>query len=445
MHAAVTQGVDKVHAQVADTLLVSEIDLELNKAIQQFVSSRFQKNNKYRQGFEESQKRRDDLRSLVEESYIQTSFKEEISGYDSDFPLFAETFGLPGNYMFYVNLQARLWKSNRCVKLPYTINQATADYYFAVPWKEGIGVDADGLSTRYVGALLAADRDPDDNDILNASDGSGAVEYVDFWRWGESWNDTATAFTSLNPQSVYPGQFTNVLKDILRYSVGGLLHPDNPDPGDYQEGIGADWEELDNIYHPKHLIIPWGEQYSNMLDEFNQPIFSADLSNGWLSYMCSFAEASENSSGLLGDLKYQTPLRMLTPTTGEKRYPAPFNSQSLSWLNAGIKRETQPVKLVQFDDVYVMAKDPFNKTKNSSPLATMRGNHIDIYTDETFIIDTVKLTYIRQPQVVQSPNTDCDLPEHTHEEIVKMAVSSILEGISDPRYKSHQHEVDKIE
>ena len=51
MHAAVSQGVDKVHAQVADTLLVTEIDLELNKAIQQFISSRFQKNNKYQQGF----------------------------------------------------------------------------------------------------------------------------------------------------------------------------------------------------------------------------------------------------------------------------------------------------------------------------------------------------------------------------------------------------------
>ena len=47
--------------------------------------------------------------------------------------------------------------------------------------------------------------------------------------------------------------------------------------------------------------------------------------------------------------------------------------------------------------------------------------------------------------MVQSPNADCDLPDHTHEEIVKMGVSSILEGISDPRYKSHQQEVDKME
>jgi len=40
---------------------------------------------------------------------------------------------------------------------------------------------------------------------------------------------------------------------------------------------------------------------------------------------------------------------------------------------------------------------------------------------------------------------DCELPEHCHQEIVDMTVSSILEGIGDPRYKSHQLEVSKNE
>tara|TARA_R110002012_G_scaffold24556_6_gene81961 strand:- start:1565 stop:2911 length:1347 start_codon:yes stop_codon:yes gene_type:complete len=443
MHAAVAQGVDKVHAQVADTLLISEIDLELNKAIQQFVSSRFQKNNKYSQGFEESQKRRDDLRTIVVESYIPTVFKEELAGYDADYPLFVDTFDLPSDYMFYINLQTDIWKSNRCVALPYTLDISEGYYYFALPWKEGVGGDQDGLSTMYVGAILIADRDPDFED-MSTSDGED-VEWYDFWRWGESWNDTPNAFTSENPQTVYPGQFTNVLKDILRHSRGGLLDPTNPDPGNYWDGVGADWEELDNIVEPKHVIIPFTEQYFNTLDINGNSIYSADQSNGWLSYMCSFREASENSQGQLGSLVYQTPLRQLTTTNESKRYPVGFNSQANSWTNVGIIREIQPVKLVQFDDVYVMVKDPFNKTKNSSPLATMRGNHVDIYTDETFITDRVKLTYIRRPAVVQSPSADCDLPDHTHEEIVKMAVSSILEGISDPRYKSHQQEVDKME
>jgi hypothetical protein len=36
---------------------------------------------------------------------------------------------------------------------------------------------------------------------------------------------------------------------------------------------------------------------------------------------------------------------------------------------------------------------------------------------------------------------NCDLPEHTHEEIVKLAVSMALENIEQPRYQSYQNEV----
>jgi len=76
----------------------------------------------------------------------------------------------------------------------------------------------------------------------------------------------------------------------------------------------------------------------------------------------------------------------------------------------------------------------------------MRGNSIDIYTSDIFIIDTVKITYIRKPgEISLSLGIDCELPEHTHQEIVAMTVSSILEAISDPRYKSAIMEVTKNE
>jgi hypothetical protein len=40
---------------------------------------------------------------------------------------------------------------------------------------------------------------------------------------------------------------------------------------------------------------------------------------------------------------------------------------------------------------------------------------------------------------------NCELPEHTHQEIVAMTVASILEAISDPRYQSASVEVTKNE
>ena len=53
MHIAIQQGVDKINSLQADTLLLQEIDLELNKAQMKFINTKYGKNNKYQKGFEE--------------------------------------------------------------------------------------------------------------------------------------------------------------------------------------------------------------------------------------------------------------------------------------------------------------------------------------------------------------------------------------------------------
>ena len=435
------QGVDKVHAQTADTLLSAEIDLELNKAIQQFVTTRFQQNNKYRLGFEESQKRRDDLRALVVEATIPAIFKEVLNDYEADFPVFIDTCPIPKDYMFQVNVQVDLWRSKRCVGLPY-VTQATENvFYFLIDKVSGIQNNVDGLSTEYVSYYNIANAEPSADDF-NVDANGDPILWENFWEWGYSWNNDNSAFTSNNDITIYPSNFNQVLGDILIYGMNGLIGNPitglNSIPGEYQDNIGPDYENLvaQNLFAPSSIIIPWTQMMDQQQGEPLTNVYSADLSNGFLSYIIGFSAE--------GAMLYKSPLQELVSTTS-KRYPSTFNSTNDSWTNAGILKEVHPVKVVQFDDVYVMTQDPFNKTKYSSPLATMRGKRIDLYTDETFIVDSVRLTYIREPQIVQAPNTDCDLPVHTHEEIVKMAVSSILEGISDPRYKTHQLEVGKME
>ena len=103
-------------------------------------------------------------------------------------------------------------------------------------------------------------------------------------------------------------------------------------------------------------------------------------------------------------------------------------------------------KYSQHDDIYTLLEDPFNTTKHSAPLTTIREDFIEVYTDDTFIVDRVSILYIRRPvEVSITTLTDCELPIHTHREIVEMAVDSILEGISDPRYRTHQMETLKSE
>ena len=110
-------------------------------------------------------------------------------------------------------------------------------------------------------------------------------------------------------------------------------------------------------------------------------------------------------------------------------------------------------KFVQNDDIFTVLKDPFNTTKLTSPIYSMSGfsgtytdeqgeeitlsvPQIEIYTDSTFFVDTVHIRYIRTPNDI-AEDQDCQLANHTHQEIVNMAVDLLLESISDPRYKSH--------
>lgn len=86
--------------------------------------------------------------------------------------------------------------------------------------------------------------------------------------------------------------------------------------------------------------------------------------------------------------------------------------------------------IVQSDDIYELLKDPFNKTSPKEPIADISEDGIDVYTDDTFLIDGIIINYLKKPTTVSlSTSTDCDLPEHTHDEIVDMATELMLSDI----------------
>ena len=237
MHLAVQQGVDKINSFQADTLLSEEIDLELNKAIDKFINLKYGKNNIYNKGFEESQKRIDDLKELVVNSDI-------VVAYDS---------------------------------------------------------------------------------------------------------------TSVNKSFVY-------VSDKL--------------PKDYR-------------YLIKSLVTTTYERSCTPLSKEEQTL----------------QEPVKNQAKALGSLK-----------------------------------------IVQQDDIHTLLNDPFNTTKKSKPLGIFESGKLYIYTNDIFIIQNLKITYIKNPSKVSlSLEVNCELSEHTHQEIVDMAIGSILEGISDPRYKTQQIELGKNE
>jgi len=97
----------------------------------------------------------------------------------------------------------------------------------------------------------------------------------------------------------------------------------------------------------------------------------------------------------------------------------------------------------QIDDPYSEHILHYNTAK---PLRLFNNAAVELISDGTYTITYYHLTYLKKPtEVSLSGSVDCDLPEHTHDEIVKMAVNSMLENVEQPRYQSHTNEVITME
>ena len=127
MHLAIQQGVDKINSLQADMLLPEEIDIELNKSMFKFINTKYGRNNIYRKGFEQSQKRIDDLRTLVTEFEGPTTYK---GFYNNDF--FIDQFKLPKDYMYLVNQKSTV-VINKCEPLEFNFDNTAPCSYFVLP------------------------------------------------------------------------------------------------------------------------------------------------------------------------------------------------------------------------------------------------------------------------------------------------------------------------
>lgn len=69
-HIAFKLGLDKLDSQNYPDILPEEIDFLLNNAQDRFVKQRYGRNNPKREGFEETQKRTEDLKTLIKSAHI---------------------------------------------------------------------------------------------------------------------------------------------------------------------------------------------------------------------------------------------------------------------------------------------------------------------------------------------------------------------------------------
>lgn len=108
---------------------------------------------------------------------------------------------------------------------------------------------------------------------------------------------------------------------------------------------------------------------------------------------------------------------------------------------------TRDIRVVEQDKAYASLQNPFAKTSMDYPMAIVYDEEVRVFQDrEKFILKTLTVDYIRIPVSINlSSSIDCELAEHTHHEIVDLAVKNIIEAIESPRYQSNSIEQQQSE
>lgn len=83
------------------------------------------------------------------------------------------------------------------------------------------------------------------------------------------------------------------------------------------------------------------------------------------------------------------------------------------------------------------------------PLKLIQDNNVILYTDGNYKISEYQITYLAEPSKIDSSNITnleyTDLPEHTHMEIVKMAIQIYLATKPMQHYNAYSNEIASME
>lgn len=182
-------------------------------------------------------------------------------------------------------------------------------------------------------------------------------------------------------------------------------------------------------------------------------------------------ESFEQSQKRIDDLRTLVTETRLVPTTpggtSDKpnlylipvaNFPANYmlflnDEVSITFLNevTGVSTTTRTSTTPCTSDTYShMVNDPYSEHRlhlgTAKPLRMFTAKGVELIPDGTYTIPYYYMKYLRTPAtVVYATGTDCDLPEHTHREIVLLTVKILIENIESQRYNTHTVEINQSE
>ncbi len=374
MHIAVNLGVQKLASFQVDNLLPEEIDHELNLSQLRFVKQRFNaRSNRQGKGFEQSQKRIDDLKSLIVEHQDNTQYYGEV--YTSKYsPIYVDRYTLPLDYLFLVSVRAETKYS--CTAVPEQRKVITNLRYVKF-----------NLTPPIKGYVL--------KDIYVFKSSSATWVKINT-------TDLSTIDKVMNSD--------NYILDV---------HPVLALPEQNSAGIT---QHISPNVDSNHLYLQFKFNIAlDIISDELDPLYNKCLYTVWVNPLDNTQTA----------ISYFNEFATLSTETRD------FKTNSAIPLYNKISYCT----FAQHDDIYALLDDPFNKTDYDLPFYNIEESYLDIYTTNMFIAKKAIIKYLRKPIAISyNLGVGCELPFHTHEEIVEMTIKSILEGLESQRYNTQSME-----
>lgn len=113
----------------------------------------------------------------------------------------------------------------------------------------------------------------------------------------------------------------------------------------------------------------------------------------------------------------------------------------ISYLNCNNQTITDRVftEAIQHNDYSKIINNPFAQPNENKVLRLMENGRVELIPASNVTITNYRLRYIKKPIRISVTNSvDCELSEHTHQEIVNIAVDIALEGIESKRLQTFE-------
>jgi hypothetical protein len=111
-------------------------------------------------------------------------------------------------------------------------------------------------------------------------------------------------------------------------------------------------------------------------------------------------------------------------------------------IRQGVTEVTADEYRFEIDNPYSTFRLQYGTAK---PLRLFYGDNIEFISDGLYTVDKAYVRYIKAPAVVVYNTTNCNLPEHTHDEIVSLSVQMALENIEQPRQQTYAQNIATME